>query len=522
MGSLMRNKVSQQPAKERIKNFFEVALGFSKEQAEKEAARCLECKDPVCIKGCPVGVDIPAFIKLIKEGKQKEALAKIKEKNNLPAICGRVCPQEDKCEAVCVLNKKKIPINIGALERYAADLEISYTLHATCYTPKTCGVKPATCSAKIAVVGSGPAGLTCAADLAKMGYEVTLFESLHLAGGVLMYGIPEFRLPKKIVQDEVDYIKILGVDIKTDILIGNTYSIDDLFSRQSGIPPVTPMADSAKGGEAGTEGFKAIFVATGAGLPQFLGIPGENLNRVYSANEFLTRVNLMKAYKFPEHATPINIGKKVAVIGGGNVAFDCARVALRFGFGYRKPNHGLLALGKEVTLVYRRTENEMPARKDEIQNAKDEGIPFKVLTQPVRIIDNGKGFVGGLECIAMELGEPDATGRRRPVPVKDSNFVLDVDTVIVAIGQNPNPLLPKVTPHLKANEDGTIQVDKDFMTSIQGVFAGGDIITGADTVISAMGAGKKAAVAIDKYIKGQVPTQSGDVSSGNRKGVPKI
>jgi len=463
----MRKKVPQQPAKERIRNFFEVALGFSKEEAEEEAKRCLQCKDPVCIKGCPVGIDIPAFIKLIKEGKQKEALAKIKEKNNLPAICGRVCPQEDQCEAVCILNKKKIPINIGALERYAADYGLvhgsEFMVHSS--KPRTMNNEQRT---KIAIVGSGPAGLTCAADLAKMGYEVTLFESLHLPGGVLMYGIPEFRLPKKIVQNEVEYIKSLGVRIKTDALIGNTYSIDDLFK----------------------EGFKAIFVATGAGLPQFLGIGGENLGRVYSANEFLTRVNLMKAYKFPEYATPVSIGKRVAVIGGGNVAFDCARVALR--------------LGKEVTLVYRRTENEMPARKEETENAKDEGIQFKVLTQPVKIIDDGKGLVGGLECIAMELGEPDESGRRRPIPVKDSNFILDVDTVIVAVGQNPNPLLPKMTPNLKTNKDGTIQVDKNFMTSMAGVFAGGDIITGADTVISAMGAGKKAAVAIDRYIVREV------------------
>jgi len=469
---------------ERIKNFFEVALGYSKEEAEEEAKRCLQCKEPACMKGCPVGIDIPAFIKLIAEGRQKEALEKIKEKNNLPGICGRVCPQEDQCEAVCILNKKKIPINpvrnakalkeinkisngvnIGALERYAADLEISSTLHAPRSTPRTCGVKPATCSAKIAVVGSGPAGLTCAADLAKMGYQVTLFESLHLAGGVLVYGIPEFRLPKKIVEQEVEYIKSLGVDIHTDTLIGNTYALEDLFR----------------------EGFKAIFIATGAGLPQFLGIPGENLNRVYSANEFLVRVNLMKSYKFPGYATPVSIGKKAAVIGAGNVAFDCARVALR--------------LGAQVTLVYRRTENEMPARRDEIQNAKEEGITFKLLTQPVKIIDDGKGFVKGLECMAMELGEPDASGRRRPIPLKDSNFVLEVDTVIVAIGQNPNPLLPKVTPGLKTNADGTIAVDKNFMTSIPAVFAGGDIISGAATVISAMGTGKKAAVAIDKYVR---------------------
>ncbi|MFH1889116.1 MAG: NADPH-dependent glutamate synthase [Candidatus Omnitrophota bacterium] len=462
----MRNKVPQQPAKERIKNFFEVALGFSKEEAEAEAGRCLQCKDSPCAKGCPVEIDIPVFIKLVKEGKRKEALEKIKEKNNLPAICGRVCPQEEQCEVLCILNKKKVPINIGALERYAADYELGVKSREPGAKLQTPNSKLQT---KIAVVGSGPAGLTCAADLVKMGYDVTLFESLHLAGGVLMYGIPEFRLPKKIVQGEVEYITGLGVRVNTDTLIGNTYSIEDLFK----------------------DGFKAIFVATGAGLPQFLGIPGENLDRVYSANEFLTRVNLMKAYKFPEYATPVNIGERVAVIGGGNVAFDCARVTLR--------------LGKQVTLVYRRTENEMPARREEIENTKDEGIPFKVLTQPVRIADDGKGFVAGLECIQMELGEPDESGRRRPVPIKDSNFVLDVDTVIVAIGQNPNPLLPKVTPDLKTNKEGTIRVDGNFMTSISGVFAGGDIITGADTVISAMGAGKKAAAAIDKYIKGQAP-----------------
>lgn len=455
----MRQKVPKTKPQERVKNFFEVALGFSKSEAEEEAKRCLQCKDSPCVKGCPVEIDIPGFIKLIKEGKRKEALDKIKEKNNLPAVCGRVCPQEDQCEAVCVLNKKKIPINIGALERYAADYELVGSQGS--------GVRSKKLQTKIAVVGSGPAGLTCAGDLAKAGYQVVLFESLHLPGGVLVYGIPEFRLPKQIVHNEVEYIKGLGVGLKTDTLIGNTYTIEDLFK----------------------EDFKAVFIGVGAGLPQFLGIEGENLDRVYSANEFLTRVNLMKAYKFPEYATPINIGKKVAVIGGGNVAFDCARVGLR--------------LGKEVTLVYRRTENEMPARKDEIQNAKDEGIPFKTLTQPLRMMGDENGFVKGLECIKMELGSPDESGRRRPIPIKDSNFILDVDTVIVAIGQSPNPLLPKVTSDLKTNEDGTIVVDENFMTSIPGVFAGGDIISGADTVISAMGAGKKAAVAIDKYIKGE-------------------
>jgi glutamate synthase (NADPH/NADH) small chain len=505
----MRQKTPQQPAKERINNFFEVALGFSKEQAEEEARRCLLCKEPGCVKGCPVEIDIPAFIKLIKEGKRKEALEKIKEKNNLPAVCGRVCPQEDQCEATCVLSKKKIPINpvrntksfgeinkisngvnIGALERYAADYELNPKSQIP--NPKQIPNSKSQ-NVKVAVVGSGPAGLTCAADLAKMGYGISLFESLHLPGGVLIYGIPEFRLPKKIIHNEVEYIKSLGVQINTNILIGNTYTLQDLFSRQSGIPL-----------EAGEEGFKAIFIATGAGLPQFLGILGENLGRVYSANEFLTRVNLMKAYKFPEYATPVNIGNRVAVIGGGNVALDCARVSLR--------------LGKEVTLVYRRSEKEMPGRLEEIENAKAEGVIFKFLTQPIKILGDEKGFVKGLECIKMELGEPDASGRRRPIPIKDSNFILEVDpvrnsrsrkktnisngvdTVIVAIGQSPNPLLPKVTAGLKTNEDGTIVVDKNFMTSIPGVFAGGDIISGADTVISAMGAAKKAAVEIDKYI----------------------
>jgi len=453
----MRTKVPQQSAKERIKNFFEVALGFSKEQAQKEAQRCLQCKDPACVKGCPVEIDIPAFIKLIKEGKQKEALEKIKEKNNLPAVCGRVCPQENQCEAACVLNKKKIPINIGALERYATDYEsvIRHTSH----------VRREKLLAKVAVVGSGPAGLTCAADLAKMGYEVTIFESLHVPGGVLVYGIPEFRLPKKIVHDEVEYIKSLGVEIKVDTLIGNTYTLEELFAA----------------------GFKAIFIAVGAGLPQFLGIPGENLAGIYSANEFLTRINLMRGYQFPEYATPLNLGKKVAVIGGGNVALDCARAALR--------------MGKEVYLVYRRSENEMPARIEEVEHTKEEGVNFKTLTQPIKIIANEKGFVKALECIRMELGQPDESGRRRPVPLNGSNFVLDVDTVIVAIGQNPNPLLSKAITQLKTNPDGTISVDTSFATSLAGVFAGGDIITGADTVISAMGAGKKAALAIDKYLK---------------------
>lgn len=451
----MRKDVKHQPASQRIKNFSEVSSGLTKEYAVLEAKRCLQCKNAPCRKGCPVGIDIPAFIQLIKEGKPQEALAKIKEKNNLPAICGRVCPQEDQCELACVLNNKKIAINIGGLERFAAD-SAQGTSHKPQVTSK---------NIKVAVVGSGPAGLTCAADLAKMGYQTTLFESLHTAGGVLVYGIPEFRLPKSIVQGEVEYIRALGVDLKTDVLVGRTFSLEDLFQ----------------------QGYKAIFLATGAGLPQFLGIPGENLDRVYSANEFLTRVNLMKAYQFPEYITPINIGKRVAVIGGGNVAVDCARVALR--------------LGSEVYLVYRRTEVEMPARAEEKENAKEEGINFQILTQPIKIQGDEKGFVRRLECIKMELGAPDASGRRRPVPVNDSNFVLDADTVVVAIGQNPNPLLPAVTKGLVTTEEGTIKIDENNMTSIPGVFAGGDIATGADTVISAMGAGKKSAAAIDQYIK---------------------
>jgi glutamate synthase (NADPH/NADH) small chain len=456
----MRQKVPQQSPEERIKNFFEVALGFSQEQAEEEAKRCLQCKDTPCIKGCPVEIDIPAFIKLIKEGKRREALEKIKQKNNLPAVCGRVCPQEDQCEVVCVLNKKKIPINIGALERYAADYELVAQSPSRPVASQKNELR-----AKVAVVGSGPAGLTAAADLAKMGYGVALFESLHIPGGVLSYGIPEFRLPKKIVANEIDYIQSLGVEIKTDYLIGKIYSLKELFE----------------------QGFKAIFLGAGAGLPQFLGIPGENLDRIYSANEFLTRINLMKAYQFPEYATPINIGNKVAVIGGGNVAFDCARCAIR--------------LGKDTTIIYRRTETEMPARIEEVENAKQEGLKFRLLTQPVKFLGDDKGYVKGIECIKMKLGEPDASGRRRPVPIEGSNFVLDVDTVVVAIGQSPNPLLAKAAPELKTNADGTVWVDNNFMTSIKGVFAGGDIITGADTVISAMGAGKKSGLAMDKYIR---------------------
>ena len=461
----MRNKVKQQDIRERIKNFSEVSLGYSEPQERLEAERCLLCKEPLCVKGCPVGIDIPAFIRLLRENKPQEALRKIKEKNNLPAVCGRVCPQEDQCEGRCILNKKNLPINIGALERYAADYGKVHSPQSIVHREKKLSAVDRGRLTKVAVVGSGPAGLTAAADLAKMGFLVTLFESLHSAGGVLAYGIPEFRLPKKIVAEELGYIQSLGVEIKTDILIGKTYSLSELFEK----------------------GYQAVFLGLGAGLPQFLGIPGENLGRVYSANEFLTRINLMKAYKFPEYKTPINIGKKIAVIGAGNVALDSARCALR--------------LGSEVTIVYRRTEAEMPARIEEIENAREEGVKFQLLTQPIKIMGDDKGFVRGMECLKMELGEPDVSGRKRPIPIKDSDFILEVDTVIVAIGQTPNPLLGKAESRIKVNPRGTIFVDENLMTSIPGVFAGGDIVTGADTVIAAMGAGKKAALAIDNYLK---------------------
>ncbi len=455
-------KIICQLPEERIKNFNEVSLGFTEEQAILEAKRCLGCKEPKCAEGCPVDIDIPAFIRFVAENRFDLAIAKIKEKNNLPAICGRVCPQEDQCEIKCVLGKKNEPVAIGSLERFVADWEMTNERKETEQYSQSILYSQ---QLKVAVVGSGPAGLSCAVDLAKFGYRVTLFESLHKPGGVLVYGIPEFRLPKSIVSYEIENIKRLGVEIVLNTLIGKTYTLDDLFKQN----------------------FKAIFIGTGAGLPQFLKIPGENLNRVYSANEFLTRINLMRAYEFPEYSTPINIGEEVIVIGGGNVAFDCARCAIR--------------LGKRATLVYRRTEEEMPAREVEIKNAKEEGLNSQLLTQPIRMIGDSDGYVRELECIRMELGSPDESGRRRPIPIKDSNFILDTDTVIVAIGQSPNPLIPKVSPDLKVNADGTIWVDSDLMTSIGGVFAGGDIITGADTVISAMGAGKKAVRSIDRYIK---------------------
>jgi len=457
----MRPQMSAQDAKERIKNFNSVALGLTEVQAKNEAKRCLQCKKALCVGGCPVEIDIPAFVKLIAEGEFEQAAIKIKEKNNLPAICGRVCPQETQCEELCVLARKGVPVSIGALERFAADYQLKHCCPSSPQSPNK--DKKAI---EVAVAGSGPAGLTCAADLAKMGYKVIIFESLHKAGGVLVYGIPEFRLPKKIVETEVDYIKSLGVEIQENVLIGNTFSLDDLFA----------------------QGYRAIFIAVGAGLPRFLDIPGENLDRVYSANEFLTRVNLMKAYLFPEYDTPINIGKKVAVVGGGNVAFDSARCALRLGTD-------------EVFMVYRRTEKEMPARDEEIEHAKEEGVKFHLLTLPVEINSDAQGYAQGMKCLKMRLGEKDASGRRRPIPIEGSEFILDVDTVIIAIGQKPNPLLPKATPGLKTAKGGIVVADNQTQaTNLKGVYAGGDIATGAATVISAMGAGKKAARAIDEYI----------------------
>ncbi len=458
---LNRQAMPKQKPQVRAKNFSEVALGYDEETAIAEASRCIQCRKPTCIAGCPVEIDIPAFIKLLKEGKSLEAIRKIKEKNNLPAICGRVCPQEEQCEIACVLSKKEAPVAIGRLERFVSDFEMDYGIEKPEVPPSN--------GKKVAVIGAGPAGLTAAGDLAKMGYSVTLFEALHLAGGVLSYGIPEFRLPKKIVRTEVDYIRSLGVDIRTSNVIGKLFTLDELFDEM---------------------GYNAIFIATGAGLPSFMNIPGENLNGVYSANEFLTRSNLMKAWKFPEADTPIKIGKKAIVIGGGNVAMDSARTALRLSKG-----------GAEVSIIYRRSEKEMPARNEEIENAKEEGINFMLLTNPVRYHGTADGWVKSVECIKMKLGEPDASGRARPIPIEGSEFTLEVDVVVVAIGQGPNPLLLE-NAGLELNRWGYIVADPETgQTSRPGVFAGGDIIGGSATVIKAMGEGKRAARAIDAYLK---------------------
>ncbi len=449
-----KTPIPEQDPKERIKNFDEVALGYDSELALKEAERCLQCKDAPCIKGCPVNINIPEFIRLIKEKKFDLAIKKIKEADNLPATTGRVCPQETQCEALCTLKKIGEPVAIGRLERFVADLELQKGFDIPKIKRKN--------DKRIAVVGSGPAGLTCAGDLARMGFEVHIFEAFHEPGGVLIYGIPEFRLPKKIVKAEVEYIKSLGVKIFTNVVIGRTYTVDELLKE-----------------------YDAVFIGTGAGTPQFLNIPGENLIGIYSANEFLTRVNLMKAYKFPEYDTPIKIGKIVGVIGGGNVAMDAARTVLRLG-------------AEEVHILYRRTEEEMPARYEEIIHAKEEGIIFDLLVSPIRFIGDEKGKVKAIELQRMTLGEPDSSGRRRPIPIPESNYIFPLDMVIVAIGTVPNPLIARTTKDLAFTKHGTIVIDeKTGKTTKDRVFAGGDIVTGSATVISAMGAGKISARSIE-------------------------
>jgi glutamate synthase (NADPH/NADH) small chain len=455
----------EQDPKIRIRNFEEVPFGYTPEEAVAEAERCLQCKRAPCIQGCPVNINIPKFIWEIREGDFRAAIRTIKGTNNLPAICGRVCPQETQCQAVCTLGKKYEPVAIGRLERFVADWEYEHGVELP-EVGKPTGFR-------VAVVGSGPAGLTCAADLRRFGHGVTIFEALHEPGGVLMYGIPEFRLPKRIVRAEIENLLKMGVELKLNVVVGRTVTIDELFA----------------------SGYHAVFVGSGAGLPKFLGIPGENLIGIYSANEFLTRVNLMRAYLFPEYDTPIKVGKRVAVVGGGNVAMDAARTALRLG-------------AERVVVLYRRTEAEMPARREEVHHAKEEGVEFEFLVNPVRFLDTG-GKVSGVECIRMELGEPDESGRRRPIPIPNSNFVIPVDTVIVAIGNDPHPLVPRTTPGLATTKHGTIVADEEGRTSREGVFAGGDIVTGAATVISAMGAGKRAALAIHRYLLGRYGEKGG-------------
>ena len=460
--SLTKHPMPEQDPKVRAHNFNEVALGYDEETAVAEAERCLNCKVPQCRTGCPVGVNIPGFIAKIKARDYDGAIATIKESNSLPAVCGRVCPQENQCEKHCILGKKGEPVGIGRLERFAADREMAQNKEIV-------PIEFATDAQKVAIIGAGPAGLTCAGDLARKGYRVTIFEALHTAGGVLSYGIPEFRLPKDdIVKKEIANLEKLGVKIEVDVVVGQLYTIDELMEE---------------------EGFDAVFVGTGAGLPHFMNIPGENLNGVYSANEFLTRCNLMKAYRFPEYATPLRVGNAVAVVGGGNVAMDAARTALRLG-------------AEHVYIVYRRGEDELPARREEAHHAKEEGVDFQLLNNPVEIMSDGKGWVRALKCIRMELGEPDESGRRSPKAVKGSEFELPVDTVVIAIGQGPNPIVASTTPGMETNKRGNIVADEETCaTTKPGVFAGGDIVTGAATVILAMGAGKKAAAAIDAYLK---------------------
>ena len=455
--SLKKNEMPVQDPMVRNGNFLEVALGYTEEQAVNEAERCLNCKNKPCVGGCPVAIDIPAFIMKIKERDFEGAYQIIAKSSALPAVCGRVCPQETQCESKCVRGIKGEPVAIGRLERFVADW---HNAHAT-EKP----VKPESNGHKCAIIGAGPSGLTCAGDLAKMGYEVTIFEALHLAGGVLVYGIPEFRLPKKIVADEIENLKALGVKVETNVVIGRTIEIDELFEM----------------------GYESVFIGSGAGLPNFMNIPGENLKGVYSANEFLTRVNLMKAYRKGSD-TPIKDCKNVAVVGGGNVAMDAARSAKRLG-------------AENVYIVYRRGMSELPARKEEVEHAEEEGIIFKTLTNPVEILGDEHKFVTGMKCVEMELGEPDASGRRRPIVKPDSEFVIDVDCVIMSIGTSPNPLIRNTTKGLDTNKWGCLIADENGLTSREGIYAGGDAVTGAATVILAMGAGKTAAKAMDEYIR---------------------
>jgi len=453
-----KTPMPEQPPLERIKNYDEVPYGYTPEQAIAEAKRCIECGRPLCVEGCPVNINIPAFLKLAAEGDFRGAINIIKETNALPAVSGRVCPQEEQCEGKCALSKRFESVAIGRLERFAADWEASQG------TPPIPDLPPPT-GKKVAVVGSGPAGITVAADLVRKGHHVSIFEALHEPGGVLVYGIPEFRLPKAIVRREVEYVCRLGVKLVKDFVVGAAETVDELLDE-----------------------YDAVFLGTGAGLPWFLNIPGENLNGVYSANEYLTRANLMKAYRFPEYDTPIARGKHVATVGGGNVAMDSARTALRLG-------------AEESIIVYRRSREEMPARAEELHHAEQEGIRFELLTTPVALHGDSSNWVKEIECIRNQLGEPDASGRRRPVPIKDSNFRIPVDVVVLAIGQSPNPLIPKTTPDLKTGKDGVVIVDNETgKTSKKGVFAGGDVATGGATVILAMGQGKKAAKAIDEYL----------------------
>jgi glutamate synthase (NADPH) small chain len=455
-----RQEPIEQDATERTTNFLEVSFGFDEDRSIAESKRCLDCKQPLCIDGCPVGIDIPGFIQLVLANDFVGAVNKIREANYLPAICGRVCPQESQCEELCVLGKKLTPVAIGKLERFVADYEMRHKL----FTPPPIAERR---EEKVAIVGSGPAGLTCAAELAKLGYGVTVFEALHAVGGVLRYGIPEFRLPKEILDIETERIKALGVQIYTNFVIGRTATIDELFDEW---------------------GFKAIFLATGAGTPTFMGIPGESLSGVYSANEFLTRVNLMGAFRFPDFDTPIRIGKSVAVIGGGNTAMDAVRTAKRLG-------------AEHAYLIYRRSRSEMPARQEEIHHAEQEGIELRLLTNPTHILGDKNNWVCGIECQRMELGEPDDSGRRRPVPVKGSEFILEVQTIVEAIGQKPNPIIQSTTPGLNTSKRGTVVIDEQQATSREGIFAGGDLSRGGATVILAMRDGKQAAAAIRDYLQ---------------------